>query len=315
MRLRSLTLITVLICTLSVAQSGASPDAQEVRVDGSPGTFRVAATGSSTYVDRIVGSLAWTTTVPGRWALPVVAARDLLGGASADGTALALVPATKGRTDVSRFLVVRRDATKTVTAKAKTVSLKGEWNFDALSVDGRTLYLTESVGRGRYWVRAVDVATSRAGDPIVTKSITPTSVEVEDGPMAGRPMDRVVTTDGRTVFTLYAGPSYPFVHALDVANGGALCYELIGIPVATTPRLRLRFGQVAGSVDVRNGAATIAQIWTPSSLYGPSVRIGGTANAPRCVHPRAMISPVAGSTITAPTAGLGAVFPKPRRAT
>ena len=143
------------------------------------------------------------------------------------------------------------------------------------------MFLTESIGNGRYWVRSVDVATGRAGDPIVTKSITPTSVEVDEGPMEGLPMDRVVTADGVTVFTLYDGPAFPFVHALNVANGGALCYELTGGPEGPVVRLRLRLGTANGSVDIRDGSRTVAQIWTPSSLYGPSVRIAGTSSPPR----------------------------------
>ena len=198
----------------------------------------------------------------------------MLGGASADGSSIALAPQVVAGSGTSRFALVTRSGLKTVV-------LRGVWSFDALSVDGRTLFLTESVGEGRYWVRAVNVATGRAGNPIVTKSITPTSVEVDDGPMEGLPMDRVVTSDGVTVFTLYDGPSFPFVHALNVAGGGALCYELIGLSNLPVKRLRLRFGSSSGSVDVRDGSATVAQIWTPSSLYGPSVRIAGTTNAPR----------------------------------
>lgn len=95
-------------------------------------------------------------------------------------------------------------------------------------------------------------------------------------------MDRVVTADGVTVFTLYDGPAFPFVHALNVASGGALCYELIGIRNVPVSRLRLRLESATGSViNVRDGSQTVAQIWTPSSLYGPSVRIAGTVNAPR----------------------------------
>ncbi len=190
-----------------------------------------------------------------------------------DGTALTLVRVESPGATRSSFTVVRRN-------NPKTVALTGTWNFDAMSVDGRTLYLTESVGQGRYWVRAVDVATGRAGEPIVTKSITPTRVEVEEGPMQGLPMDRLVAP-GRTVFTLYSGPSYPFVQALDLSNGGALCYELKGIAGGSASRLRLRFGPAIGSVEVRDGSATVARISTPASPHGPAVTIGGEPNASR----------------------------------
>ena len=275
MRSRSVMVLAALLLSGVVAdRGGASPAAEVISVDGAAGVWRVGRVGASTRVERVLGSSAWSTTVAGQWRLPEVAARRMVGGASADGSSLALAQQVVAGSATSSFVVVRRNTVKTVV-------LRGMWNFDALSVDGRTLFLTESIGDGKYWVRSVNVATGRAGDPIVTKSITPTSVEVDEGPMEGLPMDRVVTADGVTVFTLYDGPAFPFVHALNVANGGALCYELIGVSDVPVARLRLRLGRVSGSVDVRDGSATVAQFWTPSSLYGPSVRIAGTSNAPR----------------------------------
>ena len=105
------------------------------------------------------------------------------------------------------------------------------------------------------------------------------SVAVERGDV--RPLFGNAEETRCTVFTLYDGPSFPFVHALDVASGGALCYELIGLSDLPVARLRLQFGSSSGSVDVLDGSATVAQSWVPSSLYGPSVRIAGTAHAPR----------------------------------
>lgn len=275
MRWPSIILVAGLLLSGVGADPGlASPTAEVVAVDGAHGVWRVRHVGASTRVDRVLGASSWSTTVAGRWSLPEVAARHLVGGASADGSTLALAEPVAANASSSRFTVVTR-------TDAKTVVLPGVWSFDALSTDGRRMFLTESVGNGRYWVRSVDVASGRVGDPIVTKSITPTSIEVDEGPMEGLPMDRVVTADGVTVFTLYDGPSFPFVHALNVANGGALCYELTGGPEGPVARLRLRLGTARGSVDIRDGSKTVAQIWTPSSLYGPSVRIAGTANAPQ----------------------------------
>ena len=276
MRTRSIILVGVVLLSGLVANRAvASSAAEVVPVDGAHGVWRVRHVGTSTKVDRVLGSSSsWTTTVAGHWSVAEVAARHLVGGASADGSTLAVVQPVTENADWSRFAIVRRTTTK-------IVALRGVWGFDALSVDGRTMFLTESLGNGRYWVRSVDVASSRVGVPIVTKSITPTSVELDEGPMEGLPMDRVVTDDGVTVFTLYDGPTFPFVHALNVANGGALCYELTGSLQGAVARLRLRLGSTAGSVDVRDGEETVAQIWTPLSLYGPSVRIAGTANAPK----------------------------------
>ena len=276
MRGRSIIVVGLLLLSEVFANRAvASSAAEVVPVDGAHGVWRVRHVGASTKVDRVLGrSTSWSTIVAGHWSVAEVAARHLVGGASADGSTLAVVQPVADGADWSRFAVVRRTTVKTVV-------LRGVWGFDALSVDGRTMFLTESLGNRKYWVRSVDVASGRAGEPIVAKSITPSSIELDEGPMEGLPMDRVVTADGVMVFTLYDGPALPFVHALNVANGGALCYELTGSLQGAVARLRLRLGSTTGSVDVRDGEETVAQIWTPSSLYGPSVRIAGTANAPK----------------------------------
>lgn len=141
----------------------------------SPGVWRVRSVVTSTRVERVLGSTrveralgssSWSTTVPGVWSVeraPTAHHLRLSDDLRAGGAP-------------SRFGVARRIAFKTVV-------LRGVWSFDALSVDGRTPFRTESIGKGRYWVRSVDVATGRTGDPIVTKSITPTSGEVDEGPM------------------------------------------------------------------------------------------------------------------------------------
>ncbi len=275
MRNRWIILISAVLLSGLVADPGGASTADVVPVDGAHGVWTVRPVGASTRVRRVLGATSsWSTTVAGNWSLPEVAARHLVGGASADGSALALIQPPIAYAGWTHFAVV----TRTIV---KRVGLRGRWGFDALSVDGRTMFLTESVGNDRYWVRPIEVATGRVGDPIVTKSITPTSVELDGGPMEGLPMDRLVTADGITVFTLYDGPAFPFIHALNVTNGGALCYELIGSLKGSVTQLRLRLGSEPGSVDVRFDRETVAQIWTPSSLYGPSVRIAGTANAPR----------------------------------
>lgn len=138
-----------------------------------PGVWRVRSVGTSTRVERVLGS----TRVDVRWGHRRGRRQCREFGRLSERRRLitCAVPRPAAGAAPSRFGVARRNAFKTVV-------LRGVWSFDALSVDGHTPFRTESIGKGRYWVLSV-VATGRTGDPIVTKSITPTSGEVDEGPM------------------------------------------------------------------------------------------------------------------------------------
>lgn len=236
----------------------------------SPTGWRVTLKGDSTVVRR--GS--WTTVVLGRWRLPVVTIRGTTAGPSPDGSALVLgaVESPATRTS-SSFVVVRKTG-------INNVDLPGRWEFDAVSPDASTMYMTESAGEGAYWVRPVAVATAKPGLRLVTKSIAPAPQPIgrEEGPMRGRPVDRVTSRDGQTIYTLYDGPEHPFVHALNIVSGGALCYDLPSTMRVDVMRLRLRLGPRPGLVDVLRSKTIVAQVVDPS--LGPAVRVVGTAVEP-----------------------------------
>lgn len=104
-------------------------------------------------------------------------------------------------------------------------TLEGNFAFDALSPDGTTLYLIQRVDQNnvdRYVVRAYDL-----------RSHTLLPGRIADKTQAGWVMEgsavtRATSGDGRMVYTMYMRPGgYPFVHALDSAQGIAHC---IGLP-------------------------------------------------------------------------------------
>jgi hypothetical protein len=77
------------------------------------------------------------------------------------------------------FLVLRVPEFTTQTV----VTLKGSWSYDALSPDGRTLYLIESRssrGSKRYLVRAYDLQLDR-----LVKRVIADRRDGESGPMTG----------------------------------------------------------------------------------------------------------------------------------
>ena len=69
--------------------------------------------------------------------------------------------------------------------------------------------------------------------------------------MAGTPMTRTTSADGRWVYTLYQKPSgEPFVHALDTVGGAAYCIDL--------PRNRALYNVV---LSLRDHDRTLAVHW------------------------------------------------------
>jgi hypothetical protein len=156
----------------------------------------------------------------GRWGVPVVANDGTSGGMSADGSTLVLMKIANGYPRANTtFAVV--DTAK--LAIRETVELDGEWGFDALSPDGRWLYLIEQLSardRTRYAVRVYDLQQDRLlPDPVVDP-------REPDEPMRGLPITRATGPGGRWEYTLYAGGEHPFVHALDTVRRTSLCLDL-----------------------------------------------------------------------------------------
>lgn len=100
--------------------------------------------------------------------------------------------------------------------------LAGQWQVDALSLDGKRLYLLEYGPDGGYRVR-VDVA----GRGLVPGAITDPN---EPEPMTGMPWSSIGTRDGRLQLTLFLKTSKnkveAFIHALSLDRSKAACIDL-----------------------------------------------------------------------------------------
>jgi hypothetical protein len=185
----------------------------------------------------------------GAWVVPGVALDNTPGGLSGDGGTLVLTrPLTSAYPTWSDFQVVRtRDL-----APVQRVHLRGSFSYDALSPDGSRLYLIQHVQNptlNRYVVRAYDLGRRRLLPGRIADRAQRGWV------MAGWPVTRATSADGRWAYTLYARPGgMPFVHALDTTRGVAHC---IGIPWRSENqnalwRLRL---------SVRDGGRTLSLHW------------------------------------------------------
>jgi hypothetical protein len=157
-------------------------------------------------------------SVTGLLGIPRVAFDGSLDGLAHDGRSLVLASPDKVEGN-SRFAVL---STRTLGLQ-RLITLRGSWSFDALSPDGRKLYLVEyaSTGRPTYRVRAYDIVRGT----LLREAV----IDPRQGgrAMTGLPVTRAFGPGGVWAYTLYQKPGgFPFVHALDTVRGKALCIEL-----------------------------------------------------------------------------------------
>ena len=173
-------------------------------------------------VDARHGGVFGWQRFDGSWGTPTIGIASIGAGLSHDGRTLVLASTAGPYASPSRFLVV--DAR--LLRAERTITLKGSFSFDALSPDGSRLYLIEytharSGDLSHYLVREYDLRTSQLlPGRIADRSEHETS-------MAGSPVTRTASADGRWVYTLYQKPSGgSFIHALDTVRGVAYCIDL-----------------------------------------------------------------------------------------
>jgi hypothetical protein len=264
------TLFAIAALTLALAVSGAGANGSPY----SPGlAYGWAGVGASNGVHYVtLGPSKWTVvsairahdghvvrtrTLRGFYGIPLVSYDGTTGGLSGDGRSLVMASygPLPGEAGTTRFVALR---TKTLEPY-RLVKLGGSWSYDAISPDGRALYLVEHLSAGpdaRYRVRVFDLLRGRLLPGAIVDRLEKASV------MGGQPATRVSSPDGRWAYTLYArAAGEPFVHALDTVNREAFCIDLplhLGEPMQMGLRLALERGELL----VRNGRATVAVVNT-----------------------------------------------------
>lgn len=136
--------------------------------------------------------------------------RWFLGGVSANGRVIALINQTPHATRVA--LVDPRGG------ELGRLALPRWYDVDAVSNDGRRVFLIQYLRSGSYLIRRYDAARrSLAAQPLTEKG----------APMSGTAWDAVASPDGHRLLTLYLRASNrPEVHALDLVRGTAVCIDL-----------------------------------------------------------------------------------------
>jgi hypothetical protein len=193
----------------------------------SDGTLRLVtigvANGTRTELEAIQtkdGVVRQTLDLIDSWGSPYVPSAAT--GLSHDGRTLVLASTAYG--SPSKFLVLDPR-----TLKIKNwVILRGTYSYDAMSPDGKRLYLIQYTEAKygdltHYVVRGYDLAQNRLLPGRIADRTQKSWV------MNGSPMTRTTSADGRWVYTLYMNPGgFPFIHALDTVRGVAHC---VGLPI------------------------------------------------------------------------------------
>jgi hypothetical protein len=235
MRTRILLALAVGVgCLLAVASgaTGAGPSPGLTSEGLAQGNERYVAlpAGASTSLEvirRDGGRVLRFMTIKGSWGIPLVAYDGTAGGLLPDGRTLLLAQSIytgDGFRKQTSFTFV--DVRK--MRRLGTITMPGPFAFDAVSPNGRYLYLIQYVSNEQpslYRVRAYDRKAGRLLAKIVSdKRSWETSME-------GMPITRAAA-DG-WAYTLYgASAGRPFIHALDTRHVSAVC---INLPWKTSP--------------------------------------------------------------------------------
>lgn len=190
--------------------------------NGHPFAYVSVAIGNRSVVQAVRrdgGSVDRWRILPGVYGVPSVAYDGSTTGLSADGTTLVLAEAMRRYPPRrTRLQVLKPSGLKTRTR----LSLPGYHSVDAISPDGRFLYLVRYTAPmrdiTRYEVLAYDLENPGAPEPVLDP-------EEPDEQMGGMPWSRATSADGRWAYTLYSAKE-PFVHAIDTVGRTAKCIDL-----------------------------------------------------------------------------------------
>jgi hypothetical protein len=243
--------------------------------------YRALPSRRHTLVEKTTGRWTLSYSIPGKFAIPDVAYDGTPGGLSALRRTLVLVrPRTAFPQRTTVFAVLDADSLRLI----RTVRLRGDFAFDAISPNGRWAYLIQYSGANaiRYRVRALDTFNGR----LLQRDIIDPHDRGEK--MQGVPVARAASTDGRWAYTLYASNEQPFIHALDTAGLTARCIDIPAFPSNVNPysvRLRLVGDRLSVMVGSRTLSARNVRTWAPIDPPSASARggAGGGGGVPATV--------------------------------
>jgi hypothetical protein len=292
-------LVSAVLCAACVPTPAADAAGPPLPSSASDRAGAVAPGGSERLIARRAGLNTTVTAVrrsdrrvlrsrkiSGHWSVAPVTLLGATTGLSADGRVLVLARPERYFPPTSTALAVL-DARRLEVRRR--IPLSGFFTLDAISPDGRWVYLIQYAGENvlDYRVRALDTSTGRLAQRDVVDPREP------DEQMGGLPMARVVSPDGRFAYTLYSGGEETFIHALDTVGRTAACIDIAELPPDTdlsgfrlelSPNGRrvrvLDHGAVVSTVDARAGAlgeraaVSISQPAAPDAAHAAAQSAG-----------------------------------------
>src|SRR3989441_12693725 len=225
-----------------------------------------------TALDPASGHTLAQVMVSAGYSLPNIAFQGPTAGISPNGQWLALT--SQGST--TNFLV----GSSSLTDSFKTIHVSGDFVFDALSNDGKSLYLIQKMKDAKhYQVRLYDVAAGALmPQPVVDK-------REPNEPMNGIRGDSAADSTGNYVYTVYIRDGGPFIHALPLDQPIAWCVDL---PSTSASDIERQFhwalalshdgrtlyaaNEALGKVAVMAARTPPTVLRTPSVALSPSAR-------------------------------------------
>jgi hypothetical protein len=167
---------------------------------------------------------------------------------------------------------------------ASRLALHGDFEVEAVSADGRSMFLVEHLADGAYRIRLYDLAS----DLLVAGSLR---AKGSDEIMAGYAWGGTATPDGQWLLTLYLSTrrDNAFVHTLNLESKFALCLEL---PSGEGDPGKLRMYGTALSPDgTRLYAANpaLGVLVELDLVRGPMIRTVGTFAPARASGPAQVV--------------------------
>jgi hypothetical protein len=227
-----------------------------VGVPGSAARYVAVGIPGGTLVERLVhGRVGSTKAIPGSYGVPAASVFDgSTTGLSGDQRTLVLAEIPRRYPPKTTRLAVLQ-LHRFVVRVRERVTLPGSFTVDAISPDGRRVYLIHYTHPNdvlRYEVRAYDLAHHR----LLPKPIV--DPREPDEKMQGTPVTRAMSADSRWAYTLYGRPEgAPFIHALDTRAGTAACIDLDGLDSADATGYKLVVPRGGGPLAVAGSAGPV----------------------------------------------------------
>jgi hypothetical protein len=173
-------------------------------------------------IDPRTGATLHTLALPGAYGLPPATMTGVPGGLSQDGRWLVLqaFDTTSKIPSATHFLLI-----DTSYAKApQQIDLQGFFNFDAVSNDGRRIFVIQYVTNTEYFVRRYDVGAGQLYENVIFDKADGSTA------MGGLRLGGVPSRDGQWLYSAYVRQDKSsFIHALALDDSGiAYCVDLPG---------------------------------------------------------------------------------------